>query len=137
MSIGKRMNPKVHIIRDIVDTLSKEELQELCTVCGFSLPSTNEGVAPLYDVRLVNVYERLRVAKKIKELVTHALKEAVDLMDASPCYLKQSLLLDDAVELAMAIQEQGADLEVINQTTGGVTVYNYANGYYELMTGTP
>lgn len=78
---------------------------------GSDAPVAEEKTA--FDVILKSAGgSKLAVVKLVKELTGLGLKEAKELVDASPKALKEGVTKDEAESLKKALEEAGAEVEV-------------------------
>lgn len=104
---------------EIVEELPTEDISDRCL---YLVPKKIGEVATTASVYLKeNGANKLVVVKAIKENCGLGLKEAKDIADAVPTYVKENMDADAAEDLAEKLREAGATVEV--QTTKAETLY--------------
>jgi len=81
------------------------------------MPGAGAGVAveekTEFDVVLTGVGDKkIQVIKVVREVTGLGLKEAKDLVDASPKAVKEGVARDEAEKIKTALEEQGAKVEI-------------------------
>lgn len=104
---------------EIVEELPTEDISDRCL---YLVPKKIGEVAASASVYLKeNGADKLVVAKAIRAALSLGLKEAKDIADAVPTYVKENMDADAAEDLAEKLREAGATVEV--QTTKSETLY--------------
>ncbi len=121
-------------ILEAIDTMTVLELSELVkafeerygvtaaapVAVAAGAPAGGDGAAPAaaeeqteFDALLTEVgANKILVIKAVRELTGLGLKEAKDLVDASPNPVKEGIAKDEAEKIKAALEEQGAKVEI-------------------------
>ena len=122
-------NPKLFAIADTLSKLTVLEAKELVDILEIeygilpNMPTLFNGTMPVEEVPEIeqtefNVYlkeiggQKLQIIKKVKEIMGLCLKESKELVDSTPCLLKEKVMKAEAETLRTELQNLGAVVEV-------------------------
>lgn len=105
-----RLNP---IERDELVSVLMNSHNISATLYHFGAVSTNE-IHQECDLRLIRTGERkLQLIKTIKETFGLGLKDAKDIVDSAPCYLKEFMPVAEGEKIRDNLEEIGATIEIL------------------------